>query len=80
MREPWRYSYTFSTSELIEALRDIRKGTLSRSAGYDLLRETYLQASERGLIKLPEGTVPGNAHLIPYSQVTILNEAINRDE
>jgi hypothetical protein len=43
-------------------------------------RETYLQARDVGLISLPADVEDCQAHLIPFSEVTILNEAINLDQ
>lgn len=78
-REPWRFTYTFSNSELLENMRSIRKGTLE-SVSYMLRREVILQSEERGMIKLPENTAHGDAHLIPFSALTILNDLINNDD
>lgn len=80
MNEPWRFTYTFTTGELTEYLRNIRRGTFTSHAGYMLQREVYLQAEERQLIRLPEGAIRGDCHRLPFSQLTILNDAINRDE
>ena len=57
-----------------------RNEPLSCSATYMLRREVLLQATEMGLIRLPEDYNVGDAHMIPFSQVTILNDAINKDE
>lgn len=78
MNESWRGTYRYRPVELIEYLRDMRRGNFK--SDYLLLREIYLQAQEHGLIKLPEGTVNGDCHLIPFSQLTILNDAINNDD
>jgi hypothetical protein len=81
MKEPWRYTYIYSNSDLIEYLRKIRRNEpLSISATYLLKREVILQAEERGLIKLPEGTIRGNCDQVPFNQLTILNEEIMKDE
>ena len=79
IKEPWRSNYNYSTNELIEYLREMRKGTYTAST-YLLTREIYLQAQERGLIKLPEGVLSGDVHTIPFNQITILNDQINKDE
>jgi len=77
-RESWRFTYSFSNSELIEYLRNIRKGTFE-AITYMLIREIYLQASDRGMIKLPEGVIRGDCHLVTFDQITILNDSINQD-
>ena len=81
MREPWRGTYTYGTSELIEYLRRLRRGErLSVSATYLLHREIYLQSQERSLIKLPEETPHCDAHLIPFETITVLDETIKLDQ
>jgi len=76
----WRSTWHYNDSELIEYLRRIRRHEpLSIAATYMLHREVVLQAQERGLIALPD--VPqGDAHTIPFEQMTILNPAILLDE
>jgi hypothetical protein len=73
----WRGTYTYSRSDLIEYLRTMRRGEFD--GGYLLRREVHLQASERGLIKLPENCIIGDAHRIPFSEVVILEPLINVD-
>ena len=73
----WRGTYTYSRSSLIEYLRAIRRGDFD--GGYLLKREVYLQASEVGLIKLPENCILGEAHKVPFSEVVILEPLINQD-
>ena len=51
-REPWRFTYTFSNTELIEHIRAMRKNTFT-SITFMLRREVLIQAQERGLITLP---------------------------
>ena len=79
MRQSWRFSYTFPTQSLIETLREMRRGTYTALYFMDK-RETYLQARDVGLISLPADVEDCQAHLIPFSEVTILNEAINLDQ
>ena len=77
----WRFGFHYSTSDLIEYLRRMRRGEpLSITSTYLHRREVLLQATEMGLVRLPEGTVEGDAHTLNFSQVTILNDAINKDE
>ena len=77
----WRGTWHYSNSDLIEYLRIMRRNDpLSVSATYLLRREVLLQANERGLIRLPEGFIAGDVHTIPFSEVIILNEEINKDQ
>lgn len=78
MRPSWRFMYSFTTQSLIETLREMRKGTYKALYFMDT-RETYLQARDAGLIKLPDNIQDCDAHLIPFSIVTILNDSINLD-
>ena len=78
--ETWRHTYTYSTSELIEILRTMRQGTYTPHTGWLERREVYLQANDRGLIRLPEGTIRGDCHTIPFANLKIIDEAINRNE
>jgi len=78
--ENFRYTYHYQPNELIEYLREMRQGIFVSHSGYLMRREVYLQAEELGLIRLPEGCIRGECHLIPFQQLTILNEAINRNE
>jgi hypothetical protein len=55
----------------------MRRGDFDR--GYLLKREVYLQATEGGLIKLPENCIIGDTHRIPFSEVVILEPLINQD-
>jgi hypothetical protein len=75
----WRDTYTYRTPELIEYLRAMRTGTFTSTSGWGLKREIYIQSQEKGLIKLPEDIPINDAHIIPFSKVTILNEEINKD-
>lgn len=73
----WKGTYTYSRSNLIDYLRLIRRGEYKE--GYLLRREVYLQATSMGLIRLPENYSIGDAHLIPFSEVVILEPLINLD-
>ena len=68
----WRFSFTFSNSDLQEYLNEIKSGTFTGS--YMLRREVFLQARERKLISLPIGFIDGNAHMIPISEITFIEQ------
>ena len=67
----WRFTYTYPTNALNEYLKEIKSGEFIGAYGF--LREVLLQSHERGLIRLPEGFVPGDAHRIPISEITFLD-------
>jgi len=70
MREHWRFTFTYSTSDLNERLNEIRSGEFH--GDYCFLREILLQAFENGLIRLPEFPL-NDAHRIPINQITFLD-------
>ena len=80
MNETYRHTYTYRTPELIEIFRTMKQGKYVSNSGWLERREVYLQAHDRGLIKLPEGTIREDCHAIPFASITILNEAINSNE
>lgn len=55
----------------------MRMGKYDR--GWLLRREVYIQAFERGLIRLPEHPLI-DADSISFNQIEILDERINQDE
>jgi hypothetical protein len=71
MNPSWRFSYTYPTSDLNEYLKEIKSGEFIGI--YDFLREVLLQSHERGLIRLPENFIPGDAHRIAVSEITFLD-------
>lgn len=73
----WRGTYVYQRSDLISYLREMR--TNQFSSGYMLRREIYLQAHERGLIRLPDNFSPNEAHRIPFSEVTVIEPQINQE-
>lgn len=73
----WRDTYTYPRADLINFLREMRNNIFHR--GYLLRREVYLQASERGLIRLPENYRPNEAHTIPFSEITLLEAQITQE-
>jgi len=72
MKQPWRYSYTFSKSDLQEYLTQIKSGSFT--GDFDFRREVLLQSQENGLIKLPDGFIPCDAHTIPISDVILIEQ------
>lgn len=71
-KQPWRYSYTFSKNDLQEYLTQIKSGSFI--GDFDFRREIILQSQENGLIKLPDGFIPGDAHCIPLAGITFIEQ------
>jgi len=76
-RESWRGTYTYKANELIEYLREMRRGEFK--GGFCFVREVYIQAEELGLIKMPNDD-RANYHLVPFTSVTVIDQKINKDE
>ncbi len=80
--ETWRGTYTYRTPELIDFLREMRLGTFNTNhpSGTLMRGEVLLQAEENTLIRLPEGVARPEVCFVPFENIAILNDAINRNE
>lgn len=75
MRVDYRHTYTYPNALLQEYLKEIKSGVLI--GDFLLRREILLQSHENGLIKLPDGFVEGDAHMIPASSITFIEQPQN---
>lgn len=65
--ENWRNTYCYRPLELVEFIESMKKNIFYN--GWMCHREIYLQAEEQGLVKLPEGTVKGDCHRLPVTNL-----------